>query len=375
MPESYRGQDRALTSLIGDYLALSIDWHAGDRLTADDFDPYAPTHRRNNQESPLSGLEKLRVRHQSSPVVDLAGRYLPFELASKAIVDGYASDEELAALLRQAGGFLHPLQEESWRTLWWWFEREDTQVATAYADVRRQISGGTFVEPDLILHVWGILLEFASKNLFELNAEGVVSEAHEYLDRLVRERRLLPTEQPERIGLGPERDASYGLGFQSRETPEFSLVRDALQAALIASSERDAPLRLRALIADLRNDPIRFFVALVQGGDRRRGIPDLQEQQIFLAADPQSVAGEVFDLSPDRWRTFLSPMRDRQRHLDFRAGQAGQPPNRERQWLLDFRNRARELAEAATPIRRAQILWAVNHHLAFLDPPSEPPNS
>ena len=371
VPEVYRGQDRTFTSLIADYLALSIDWLAGDRLTALDFDLYAlesqRQERRSNSNAPMPGLDKLRARHDDSPYTDLANRYFPLGLAYQAIVDGHASDKDIGQLMREAGGFSHELEEDAVQTLSWWYEREERSVEAAFHDLQTRISELALVEPSLILRAWGSLLSLSRERLFGLMPEKVVTDALAYVDQLSVGGLLLTP--------GDADDMERWSTGSSRESAEYARIREYLRMAVISSQERHAPGRLRTLLDDLKSDPDRFFVAIRKEGDLAKGIPDLSKQQVFLAAEAPEVAQEVLALAPDRLRRFLSPMERRQRDLNSYATQEGGPPNRERQWLLDFRKRAWELAEASSPIRRAQILMVVNDCLAFLDTPSEPPNS
>ena len=60
LPEHYRNQTHVLPALMGDFLALSIAWHAGDRLEESDFDYQVRMmdegrNRANNDAKPISG--------------------------------------------------------------------------------------------------------------------------------------------------------------------------------------------------------------------------------------------------------------------------------------------------------------------------------
>lgn len=370
LPESYRRQDGALACLIADYLALSIDWHAGERLTRDDFDTYGLAarqfERRNDANAPISGLDRLRDRHEESPFSDLHGRYMPFELAFKFIVEGYASEGEVGQFMREAEGFLHEFQDDALATLERWYEREEQSVEAAYRTIRNRISDATIVEPFEVLRAWDSILFLSRNGLFDLDSNIVVNEACLYIAALGNARLVAGSSAEDVLD-------NLSMGGDGRD-PGWQTIRNELRNALLRSRNEDAPRQLRGLLNDLQSDPLRFSQA-IGGGDRSKGIPDLREWQVFQSMDAKAVAEEVFGLPADRWRRFLSPMKRRQSHLDFLAGLEDGLPNNERAWLLAFRARALQLAAVSTPVRRAQILWAINKNLAFLDATSDPQDS
>lgn len=365
VPKRYLDQQSSLTFLIGDFLALSLDWHVGDRLTVDDFNLLAlaslQEERRNNPDVSLPGLVGLRLRHEDSAFTDLVGRYFPLSLASKAIVEGYASDNEVCRLLRDATSFSHELEEDGIQTIARWYEREEASVTVAYHVVRKRISEAALVEPFQVLRAWDSLLSLSHEGLFGLSPERVVTDAMAYIDRLSAESLLLVPDDDDEMDRWSTRSHQEGA--------DHAQIRDYLHGALITSQENDAARRLRVLLDDLKSDPYRFYAAIIKEGDIAKRVPNLSKQQVFLAAKATEVADEVFSLPPDRWRCFLSPMKRRQRDLDFDADQEGGRPNRERQWLVEFRQRAHQLAGTSDPIPRAQILKVVKHYLSFLDAP------
>jgi hypothetical protein len=123
---------------------------------------------------------------------------------------------------------------------------------------------------------------------------------------------------------------------------------------------------------DLADDPRRFSVAL-RGGDKLLGIPNLFEELLFIDADAEQAAEQVFALPPDRWHTFLLPFKERIERQEYLASKRNDGRPTEKEWLEHFRRSALSLASAASPLRRSQMHIALTS-LGFLDAqPSDGP--
>ena len=143
IPNEFSDQVSAMEKLFGDFLALSIAWHAGNKLTPDDFKmsaAYWIEHRleREKKDPMDSGLLRLRKTYVSAPFAPLDGRNLPDDLARILIVDGYAPDDQIEAQMKLADAFKQTI-EEPWRVLWWWRKREESEVIKALDEVQSEL--------------------------------------------------------------------------------------------------------------------------------------------------------------------------------------------------------------------------------------------
>ena len=372
LPEHYRNQSHVLPALMGDFLSLSIAWHAGKGMSESDFDFHAREmdhllDKHKDATNP-SGWRTIRKLYSKVPEVILDGRALPGPLAKSLVVLGHASDQEITALMLQASAFSQT-DEEPWRILWYWSSNDDAKVEKAYNDLHGQLSAHEITRPAIILHVFGIFLSLAKLDLLDLTEAGVIKQAQTYLADLLAAGKLPASWARYRMEQWQWSESSEGLGYMSRDTDAFKTILTALLAALDTAQEATRPNRLETLLADLDSDPERYRAAL-GGGNAALGIPDLNEDPVFLAADPTALASRIFALHSERWHRFLSPFKDRIERQDFLTTHHADNRPTERDWLRNFRAAAHEVAEKSTPLKRQQILHVLRGYLAFLDPPA-----
>ncbi len=372
LPEHYRNQTHVLPALMGDFLSLSIAWHAGKGMSESDFDFHAREmdhllDKYKDATNP-SGWLTIRKLYSKVPEVILDGRALPGPLAKSLVVLGHASDQEITALMLQASAFSQT-DEEPWRILWYWSSNDDAKVEKAYNDLHGQLSAHEITRPAIILHVFGIFLSLAKLDLLDLTEAGVIKQAQTYLADLLAAGKLPASWARYRMEQWQWSESSEGLGYMSRDTDAFKTILTALLAALDTAQEATRPNRLETLLADLDSDPERYRAAL-GGGNAALGIPDLNEDPVFLAADPTALASRIFALHSERWHRFLSPFKDRIERQDFLTTHHADNRPTERDWLRNFRAAAHEVAEKSTPLKRQQILHVLRGYLAFLDPPA-----
>jgi hypothetical protein len=372
LPEHYRNQTHVLPALMGDFLSLSIAWHAGKGMSESDFDFHAREmdhllDKHKDATNP-SGWRTIRKLYSKVPEVILDGRALRGPLAKSLIVLGHASDQEITALMLQASAFSQT-DEEPWRILWYWRSNEDAKVEKAYNDLHGQLSAHEITRPAIILHVFGIFLSLAKLDLLDLTEAGVIKQAQTYLADLLAAGKLPASWARYRMEQWQWSESSEGLGYMSRDTDAFKTILTALLAALDTAQEATRPNRLETLLADLDSDPERYRAAL-GGGNAALGIPDLNEDPVFLAADPTALASRIFAFHPDRWHRFLSPFKDRIERQDFLTTHHADNRPTGGDWLRNFRTAAHEVAEKSTALKRQQIFHVLRGYLAFLDPPA-----
>ena len=377
MPETYRNQTHFMPGLIGDFLALSIAWHAGDRLKEKDFDFYSSvrgslrrmsTSAVGTPETP-SGLMVLQSRYKGVPHVNLNGHFLPGKLALRQIVDGHACEADIQTLMKQAGAFDQTI-EHSWRKLYFWRHLPEEEVQQAFMELNKDIKLLVFTEPTTILHVFAIQIDLARRGLFDLQSSKVVARAKIYINTIADDGRLLiyypKSIRPDWRNHGH----SDGQEYAANETLEVQDVRMFLYDAMLRQQGSQRSICLKQLFVDLKSDPTRYQRAF-WGGDHLLNIPDVSQTLVFQDSDAEAVAQTVFSLRPDRWGIFLSPFKERIELQDSLAAQHADGRPTERDWLKAFNEAAHRLSNAGSPVKRAQMLSALSHHLAFLGPPLE----
>ncbi|MFN4154577.1 MAG: P-loop NTPase fold protein [Paracoccaceae bacterium] len=375
LPETYRSQTKVLPGLMGDFLALSIAWHAGGILEPDDFSFVERMLEKQlgqgDSGPPNSGYWCLKERYDQYPFVCLDGGVLPDHLARLLIIEGYASDENIAQQMHVASNFLQPAQRQ-WHILWQWRRADEADVIAAFNAVKVELSVFQITEPDTLLHIFGVFLDLPNCESFYDSNDDVVRVAVDYIDQLVVRRVLRPIGERYQIERWFSEGQSESRGYLASDTKDFERIRIYLTDALERVQSTTRLERLEALLTDLEVDPTRFTQAVYGHGDISSGIPNLREEPVFLAGDAEKVAGRVFALPPSRWSKFLSPMERRIDRQEFLARDRADGRATERNWLIAFRDAAQLLSKECSPLKSAQMRHALQH-LSFLDTPLTPP--
>ncbi|MDZ4309364.1 MAG: hypothetical protein U1A24_02225 [Cypionkella sp.] len=225
IPDNYRNQPKAMEGLLADFLALSVAWHAGDRLTRSDFNFRANSMRRavaqvNSKVMQKSNMEVLQIAYSSFDRVGLDGRHLPTELALQIIVDGHATEQEIGAGFAQADAFKQIVQE-AWRSLYWWRSIDEAEVKTAIQAVEAELQAETLTLPNVILHVFSTYLSLSHAGILDQTEAEIVSQAQAYVSSLENSGKISASGSPDRVRQWLHDDNSAGLGYSSRDSEAF----------------------------------------------------------------------------------------------------------------------------------------------------------
>ncbi len=378
LPDDIRSKTSGMRYLLASYLALSVAYHAGQITKGDLLQPRQsspkPNREPNGEQPPPTPLQSLRDRFKDDNLVILSGDALPRELARQLIGDGYAPADFIAIALRDLAIFRNE-DDEPWVTLWDWRRRDEADVTAALDQVRAQLDRKEITDPTIILHLWGVFFGFAKHGIGALTEETASQQITNYI-AVCETEGVLPVTYPKAIWNNDFlQESSHGLGYAYLETPEFQAIRDHLISALDRVYRAGDAKRLADLLTLLQSD-VEGFVLAISGRGARKDIPDYSREPIFSAADPAEVARVLLSLPPEQMLAALRPFKDRMIQLRANATTstdqetAGNAEHPEHIFLRRLRDEAIHVADAATPIRAAQIRNALHWHFGFLDPPS-----
>lgn len=175
----------------------------------------------------------------SETFADLAVESAPLDFQS--IVDfeasGILNDIDLTTWTKSQFGFGEGRSEPSWRRLWHSYERRIEDTEKAVEELKKELADGAYKKRGQILHSTGLAIKYAKAGDTRLtNGEDVIPFFKAYIDTLVADGSL----EPNRIDPLPlEYDSSGGLGFSSRDTPEFAEIYQYLteRQAVIEQTE------------------------------------------------------------------------------------------------------------------------------------------
>ncbi|TAY31730.1 hypothetical protein ELH93_03405 [Rhizobium leguminosarum] len=133
---------------------------------------------------------------------------------------GILTDTDFVAWTKSQFGFGQGHSEPSWRRLWHSHERPMAETDAAIEELRDELTRGDHTKRGPILHAAGLAIKLRKAGDTRLTGnQEIVSFFMSYIDGLVEQGKL----GRKKIDPLPlEYDGSGGLGFNSKETPEFA---------------------------------------------------------------------------------------------------------------------------------------------------------
>jgi hypothetical protein len=219
-----------LTQMLQAILALSIEVRTGrlpkEQLANLTTDIWARGFRRGK------GKEKseLEVSEERYPGVALCPSTLAPELAQTLFTRGYVDAAAVQASLDRSPPFITLDEEPSWRRAWHGYQSSDAEYAAAMTALEADFAARTFVEPRVILHIFGILLNAARIGYGARSIAQTLAACRAYVDDLAADNRLeLRPARPDPL----QTDTGYGgLGFIEKETSEFIALKDYFEEVI-----------------------------------------------------------------------------------------------------------------------------------------------
>jgi len=198
IPMDMRENKDGMRYLLATFVALSIEFHGGAGFGIEELGQQGNWERtiwevngKKGQEPPKTSLQLLQERFQKHPFVQIDGQVISSELALEWIGKGHVEVDFLSRELGKSAVFRSAVSE-AWQTLWWWPLRPEVEVDVALKAVKRQMADKEICDPDIIMHLAGIMLSLADAKI-EWNTRGdAVGRVRTYLAEL-EQANLLPT--------------------------------------------------------------------------------------------------------------------------------------------------------------------------------------
>src|SRR5262249_3916448 len=170
LSDRHRNNDEAVTNLLRSFFALSFEFKAG-RLGQQDLKEWFSTaadylilrHDRDSEREP-SRCEAAIDRY---PDIDLSATFLSAKLIEDIFVKSIVDHTEIQAYLDRSSYFVDRGTEPSWRTVWHWLVRTEEEFNNASNEMERQFAAREFLEPGVILHVFGLRLFLADTGILQ----------------------------------------------------------------------------------------------------------------------------------------------------------------------------------------------------------------
>lgn len=225
--ESYLNKSTvAIKKLLTSMLALGIEHRRGN-ISSEEIENI-PTNSFTYSLT-KSSPGKIDIIIGKYSTVDWFDPILPYDSIAKVFSVGVMDIDNIATHLSQ-----HPLLSVDkysyfWRDLWSWTDLTRSKYLIALNGLKGQLEKYEIVEPEVILHVVGIVLSLEMKNEKSLTlGVDVVSYFKKYVRNLLGKGLLLPD-----IEFFSELHSSkYNLGFICSDKEEFTIIKEYLSVAV-----------------------------------------------------------------------------------------------------------------------------------------------
>lgn len=193
---------------------------------------------------------------------------------------------DVDALIESIGNtkYFYSESTPAWRKLWNLYELDDEQFDGAKATVVREFNTGQFEYPQVLLHVFGILLRLSNVKMIEMQRKELVEKAKENVD-IMFEQDQLYTETAFKSYWdyhgGHESWAS--LGYQSNDSKEFAEVLEYYDKIKEKAKQKFLKDSSKELVSSMKQNPHQFLVSIVHNNHGERSYYD---QPILMYVDP-----------------------------------------------------------------------------------------
>lgn len=110
--------------------------------------------------------------------------------------------------------------KESWQNLWYCYDRDDKDFFDNLQDVLKRWEKGEYFDFLVVLHVYGMFLGFSKEGLLEKNKNDIFEEGKEYIEKLIKDKRIPLNIREQNIGFS-WRESAYGLGYSGMQNREW----------------------------------------------------------------------------------------------------------------------------------------------------------
>ncbi|EMG7890900.1 hypothetical protein V5L74_004728, partial [Enterobacter hormaechei] len=154
---------------------------------------------------------------------------IPYKTIAFLYSSGVIDINNIKCYLSQHPLFINDNARQFWRELWSWSDLTRTRFLFAQKGLKKQLEKCEIIEPEVIMHVVGIVLSLEENNDISLTSgEDIKDFFYNYIDEIKKRKLLLP-----KISFFSDSYSSvYGLGFISSEKNTFKEIRCYLKGAV-----------------------------------------------------------------------------------------------------------------------------------------------
>lgn len=251
--ESYfKSSPRAIIKLLTSMLAIGVEYRAG-KISSHNVENI-PTNSliysiANSNSNTLNIIEKY-------PSVEWFDPVIPYTSLAELFSTGVIDVDNIRVYLSQ-----HPLLSSNnfnkyWRDLWSWTDLTRTNYIKALQGLKGQLGKFEIVDPEIIMHVVGILLSLENKNdKYATSGVDVVKYFINYIDEVKFRKLLLPNVS----FFSANYSLKHNLGFISNSDEKFLELKEYLKHAVSYRFQYSIKKTYPDLLLSMSGDPAEYL--------------------------------------------------------------------------------------------------------------------
>jgi hypothetical protein len=348
-----------LKAMLKAILALSIEVRIG-RLPKDELGRLKSNrwtrYFDRDKEKHKTPLELCEERYQG---IDLRPPSLDPDLVTTLLTRGYVDAAEVQASLDSAPPFISPSAEPTWHRAWHGYESTEAEYAAAMAALEADFAALKYVEPHVVMHVFGILLHAARIGFGNRTLAQTKVACKAYVDNLAASKKLdLPSARPRPL----QTDSGYqGLGFIEEETAEFRELRAYFDTVIDKAWRATLPTTASELFNLFKKSP-EEFIRRITLNSSPTPVTFWDVPLLHLIA-PVAFAQALISLDPAAQVTLIQSLSSRYERRDTDEVRTLELP-----WLAKVYRALRAALPNLGPMSRYRLRTAAARHLEPLLP-------
>lgn len=309
LEERHKSSKEAMRDLLKLFLSLSLEVKSG-RIEEKDLGGRQSAlilehYYRGKEGYEPSNFAKACQRYKD---INLSSTILSDETLTDLLVRGLLNTVRLSDELDASSYFVEVTKEPAWRTVWYMFERTESQFLSALESMEKEFFERGYTILGEILHVFGLRLWLSNFQAIQINRDQAVRECEKYIDDLYKSGNLAPWFDSENCFVDTF-GAYAGLGIQENASPDYQKIRARLISMCKKVGVEQLPTKADQLLKDLQSDPA--TVADYLSGHAANDDLLTYRQPILAVIKPEFFVGTLLSIHPSDQRRIFAALQVR----------------------------------------------------------------
>lgn len=261
LAEEHRQNHKFIADLFAVFLSFSYELQL-KTITTDDVEKlHIPDYLLPSKKSgEKTRLDEFVARHS----INRLNWVLPVDIWCTILKNEPIDKAVLVDIISSSDYFRKEAELPDWKKLQEWWSLQDDACVDAIASVRTGLIKQKFDTPQMILHVFGVMLELANYDLIQESKTEILQEAIQYIDDLRIDGNLQLPDQKFDYDLTDGLVANRYSGYQYAE---FEQLHKTMIHALAAARMEEQKSQVPDILAVLKRDPDEFRQMIGVEGD------------------------------------------------------------------------------------------------------------